>query len=436
MLIPDRAEASGFALRETGAAGQGNAFAGATAGAGDDISTMANNPATMTLHPGQHFSGTVTAIVPKGQFNKSGATFVGSAGGGNIGGGNGGDDIGPDALVPAVYYARQINADWFAGVSVTAPFGLVSEYDANWVGRYHAIKSDIKAMTFNPVVAHRLSNRLSVGGGVQIAYTRGILSNAIDFGSIDVVNLSGANGGAAGANDGHSTFEGDDLALGYNLGFLYQFRPDTRFGFAYRSKLHNRLDGAAHFDTGGAVGNAIATATGAFRTTGTQAEMNLPEMASLGVHHRLSPQWEVMAELAWTGWSRIRELRVTFDNTSQSHEVSDASWNNSMFYSVGATYKPNDRWTLRAGVALDETPVPDSTRTPRVPDEDRFWLSFGARYQVTPSSVLDIGYTHLFISDASINLLTGGPGNTFRGNLSGSYELSTDVLAVQYRTQF
>jgi long-chain fatty acid transport protein len=426
------AGASGFALREFSASGQGNAFAGATAAA-EDISTMAFNPAGLTRHPGESFAGAATLIVPRAEFMPSGATTIL---GGAIGGGNGGGDAAPDTVVPALFYARQLSSDWFAGASVTAPYGLVTDYDHGWVGRYHALKSDIRSINFNPVVAYKVTPHLSVAGGVQIAYTRGIMSNAIDFGTLDAVSFGGAFGGTPAGSDGTSTAEGDDLALGFNLGLLMEVRPGTRIGLAYRSKLHNRLDGATSFNNG-TVGEAIAAATGAFVQTGMQTEINLPETASVGIYHEVTDRLAIMAEAAWTAWSRLRELRLTFDNAAQSDNVITSTWEDTWFLAVGATWRANDRWVLRTGIAYDQSPVQDALRTPRVPDEDRIWFSLGASYHISPGASLDIGYTRLFLDDAAIGLsATADPNNAFRGNLSGRFDLSTDILAVQYRVQF
>jgi long-chain fatty acid transport protein len=432
LAVPGGAWASGFALREFGAAGQGNAFAGATAAA-EDISFMAFNPAGLTRHAGESFAAGATVILPRAEFTPSGATTVL---GGAIGGGNGGDDAAPDTVVPALFYARQLSPDWFAGASVTAPYGLVTDYEHGWVGRYHALKSDIRSINFNPVLAYKVTPSLSVAGGVQVAYSRGIMSNAIDFGTLDAVSFGGAFGGTPAASDGTSTAEGDDLALGFNLGVLFELQAGTRIGLAYRSKLHNRLDGAASFNNG-AVGDAIAAATGAFVQTGMQAEINLPETASVGIYHEVSDRLAIMAEAAWTAWSRLRELRLTFDNAAQSDNVITSNWEDTWFLAVGATWRANDRWVLRTGVAYDQSPARDTWRTPRVPDEDRLWLSFGASYRVYPGASLDIGYTRLFLDDAAIGLSsTADPNNAFRGNLSGHVDLSVDILAVQYRMQF
>lgn len=257
------ADASGFALRETSATGQGNAFAGATASA-EDISFMVNNPAGLTRHPGENFSGTMTAIVSKATFAKTSATLYG---GGNISGNNGGADAAMDSLVPAVYYAREISPDVYAGLSLTVPYGLISKYDPTWVGRYYGIKSDIKTFNFNPVVAYKATPQLSIGGGVQIAYTRGMLTNAIDFGTINTLQSLGVGGATPGAVDGFGEMEGDDIGFGYNLGILYEFRPGTRAGIAYRSEIHQKLDGEERFYNG-SIGNTISGLTGAFKNTG------------------------------------------------------------------------------------------------------------------------------------------------------------------------
>ena len=48
------------------------------------------------------------------------------------------------------------------GASVSAPFGLKTEYDADWVGRYNAIKSDVKTVDFTFSAALRSTTRFSL----------------------------------------------------------------------------------------------------------------------------------------------------------------------------------------------------------------------------------------------------------------------------------
>jgi long-chain fatty acid transport protein len=421
--------ASGLALREWSGTAQGNAYAGATAGA-DDISYMAFNPAGLTRHPGTQGAITFSYIAPYTEFSSDGASTVLA---GAITGTEGGDDGAPNTVLPAFYLSHQFSPNLFAGVSLTVPFGLATKYDDDWVGRYHAIESVVKAIDVNPMVAYKVTPKLSVGGGVRIMYAEGKMTNAVDFGTIDVAALAGANGGTPTMDDGFAEVRGDDFGFGYNFGVLYQLAPSTRIGAAYRSRVLTNLEGPAHFSNS-AVGDLVGAALGgSFVDTDISTKIDFPESVSFGIHHDLSPQWSVMAEAAWTRWSRLKELRVKFDNPVQPDEVIPSDWEDTWFLALGATYRHSDRMTFRFGVAYDQAPTPGDTRTPRVPDEDRTWVSLGLQYMFEGGSSLDFGYTHLFVRDASVDLSAADSANTFRGNLSGSFDIGADIFVLQYR---
>lgn len=428
-LYATAAGASGFALREWSATAQGNAYAGATAGA-DDITFMAFNPAGLTRHPGTQGAVNFTYIAPYTKFSADSATTVIPS---PITGTEGGDDGAPNVVFPTAYLSHQFSPKLFGGVSVTVPFGLSTKFDDDWVGRYHAIDTMVKAVDVNPVLAYRVTPKLSIGGGLRVMYAEGKLSNAVDFGTIDAVALSGAAGGTPTMDDGIAEVRGDDFGFGYNFGILYQLTPSTRIGAAYRSRVLTNLEGPSHFNNG-AVGDAVGAALGgAFVDTNISARIDFPETASFGIHHDISPKWSVMAEAAWTRWSRLKELRVKFDNPLQADEVIPADWKDTWFVALGTTYRHSQRLTARFGVAFDQTPTRNRTRTPRVPDEDRTWVSLGMQYAVSNTAFLDFGYTHLFIKETSIDLSTADPANTFRGNLSGHFDSGTDVFLLQYR---
>ncbi|MGQ0591294.1 MAG: OmpP1/FadL family transporter [Gammaproteobacteria bacterium] len=84
--------------------------------------------------------------------------------------------------------------------------------------------------------------------------------------------------------------------------------------------------------------------------------------------------------------------------------------------------------TLRSGVAYDETPVPNARlRSPRIPDQDRVWLTFGASYRYSETVSLDFGYAHLFIDDAGIDNTEVNTGHV----LSGAFDGEIDIIAAQ-----
>jgi long-chain fatty acid transport protein len=94
-------------------------------------------------------------------------------------------------------------------------------------------------------------------------------------------------------------------------------------------------------------------------------------------------------------------------------------------------YKLSDNWTLRGGLAFDQTPTQDSTRDPRIPDGARKWVSFGAGYSPTPNIALNIGYTHLFVDNGDVND-TSATGD----NLVGSFDNSGDLFGISMLYKF
>lgn len=427
-LAASGAMASGFALKEQSGAALGNAFAGATAGA-EDITYMFFNPAGLTRHEGNQVAAVASAIFAQSDFSNGAAS---NQGGAPITGGDGGGPFTP-VVVPALYGLWSIDEDLKFGVGVNAPFGLKTEYDNGWIGRYHAIESELQTVNVNPAVAYEIVDGISLGAGLQVEYATATLSQAIDFGSL------GPIGGAVPdpAQDGFAEVEGDDFGFGWNVGLLLEPIEGTRVGLAYRSMIAHTLEGDADFDLGtGGDGAIISGALGNFVDTGAQASVKTPESISAGIYHDIDDRWAVMAETSWTRWSRFQELRVSFDNPNQDDSVVTEDWDDSWFFAGGVTYRPAENWTLRLGVAHDQSPVPDGTRTPRVPDSDRTWIALGGQYAVGDWLTLDLGYTHIFVEDSSIALSSATPENQFRGNLSGDYDSAIDIVTIQGVVKF
>ncbi|MHB1083223.1 MAG: OmpP1/FadL family transporter [Thiobacillus sp.] len=389
--------AAGFALIEQNASGLGNAFAGQAASA-QDASTIFFNPAGMSLLP-------ESQLVVVGSLIKPSVNFTGAVTP-NIGGGDGGD-AGSLALVPASYYAHRLTPDVNLGIGVNAPFGLQTKYDSGWKGRTQAIKSKLETINVNPAIAWRASETLSVGAGLNLQYVRA-----------DLTNFAGALGTAK--------IKGDDYGWGFNLGALWQPTPDTRIGLAYRSEIDYKLEGDATFSA-----NAAANAD-------ITADLTMPASASLSLFQRLSPQFDLLADLTWTGWSSFDELRIKCASNSvvcvngATLSSTAENWDSKMRYSVGVNYHMNDAWILRSGIAYDKTPVSDMYRTARVPDQSRLWLALGAQYRMSQKDAIDVGYAHLFMDDASINKTEGSTPITLKGN----YKSSVDILSMQYTHNF
>jgi long-chain fatty acid transport protein len=280
-----------------------------------------------------------------------------------------------------------------------------------------------------------VTDAVSVGASLQIEYVDALLTSAIDFGTL------GASARIPGAvpaqQDGFADLEGDDVGVGFALGLLAEPWKGTRFGIGYRSHIDRKITGDAQFvldDSG--IGARLASASRAFTDTGLKAEVTTPESLSVGAYHDINDKWSVMGEVAWTNWSRFKELRIRFDNPAQPDNLTEQDWHDTMFVAAGDTFRPNDHWSLRAGVAYDQSPVPIRTRTPRIPDNDRLWVSFGLTYAPFANLEFGFGYTHIFLDDSTSQLFATAPGNGARGDFGGTIESSIDLLSAQVLWRF
>jgi long-chain fatty acid transport protein len=425
------AAAGGFALMEQGGRELGEAFAGATTNT-EDASSVFFNPAAMTALGARWLTLAGHLVVPSQRFNDAGSRLPGFAGGATLSGGGG--DAAQTVFIPNVYYAQEVTPDLVFGIGLNAPFGLSTDYNRDWKGRYHSLDSELDTINLSPALGARINRQLSLGAGVNVQYMRARLSNAIDFGTLCVGSLGIAPcdelGLAPQGADGHFKVEGDAVSWGWNLGALYSWSPNTRLGIAYRSKIDQTLRGDADFSVPAA---ALPLTRGGtvFVDTDAKAEVHLPDSLALGVYHRFGPRWAVAADVLWTRWSRFKELRIRFDS-AQPDLVSQQDWNDAWRYAVGVNYLWSPSWTLRGGVAYDQTPVPDpQLRSPRAPDSDRVWLTFGASHRFTNHATVHLAYAHLFINDPHIDTLspTGD-------RLVGRYEAHTDIVSLQMDWSF
>lgn len=438
--------ASGFALLEQSASRLGTAFSG-TAAVADDATTIFYNPAGLAKLTDPQLLVVASGVLLNSEFRNSNSQ---AALGQPLG--HGGGDAGDWNAVPAAYFALPLNDRFAVGMGVNVPFGLKLEYDDGWMGRFQALDSEIKTYNFNPSLSWRLNERLSLGVGVNYQRIQAELTNSVNYTAVVAQGLQGlvaagqlpasavpglilANGGL----EGHTVVRGDDSAWGFNAGLLFEFSDDTRVGLSYRSTVDYTLHGTVRFTPATAtnpVGAAIiagASAPGGALSNGpVSVDLELPDIATASVYHRMG-QFELTADIAWTGWSSIQELRIV-RGSGQVLSVTPERWEDTWRYAVGAAYQLNDQWKLRVGVAHDGTNVPNSTRTARLPDSERNWVAIGAQWNPGTSWVVDVGYAHLFADDAPMRQDDGNA--VARGFLLGEQDSAVDIVAAQVVYKF
>ena len=184
------------------------------------------------------------------------------------------------------------------------------------------------------------------------------------------------------------------------------------------------------------VGPVIPTLFQDQKISGT---ITLPAVASFNLFSQLTDKFALMGDVTWTGWSSFDKLTINFEGAGiagQSSTTTTENWDDSWRYSLGASYQLTEALKLRGGVAFDETPISDDYRTPRIPGEDRTWLSIGAGYQISESIYMDFAYAHLFVPDAKMQKTVANPEDTARGTVVGEFENSVDIVSAQLTYSF
>lgn len=411
ILFATNANAAGFHLREQSAAAQGNAYAGATAGAEDNSYTY-YNAAGLTRTKGTQFTFGATYIAPKATAKR-------------VRGEQGERDADVEnvvhaAIAPSFTISHQINDKWFVGLAGNSPFGMITKYDHEWVGSDHGVTSDVKTATFTPMAAYKINDQFSLGAGVQFQYLWAHLTSSASKKSVGMVRE-----------------DGNDLALGYQLGGMYELSDRTRFGVGYRSEIKHKIKGKMKSSE-----NALMysmepeyAAQGAFINSllnqSIKVELDTPAMLSFGAYHDINERWSVMAEYQRVFWSSFQDLTFvsrTGNNAPGKDYIASVSekWRDTNFYAIGTSIKLDEQWKLRLGLAYDQSAVTLSHRTPRIPDSDRFWMSAGLGYQYNEHLSFNMAYTYINARKAQLDTsLTGNDGY----NVKAEYHNSIQAFA-------
>lgn len=420
-LGASQAHGAGFNLLEQNASGLGNAYAGSAAIA-DNASTIYFNPAGMALLPGGNFSAGLNAIKPSFKFSDDGSTLPLGLTGGSPRAATGGEggDAGKWAAVPNIYLSYQLAPQWWVGLGVGAPFGLTTEYEEGWMGRYHSEKFAIETINVNPSVAYKVNDQLSLGLGVNWMHIDADYRLATPaafhpvLGPLDM--------------DTRVKMKGD--AWGWNAGILYQATPSTRLGLSYRSQVKITPDGTTKLRNR----NIPAGIPAPNINWDAQATIKLPDTAIFSVVHDLNTRWQLLADVSWTGWSSIPRLEIENSGPGAQNADLELKFKDAWRVALGANYHYNEQWTLKGGVAWDQSPVRDEHYRPTsLPDSDRYWVSIGAQYRPSKNATWDFGYTHLFLKNTDIN---NDSDLAKRGLVRGTYKNSGDILGVQFSYRF
>ena len=366
----------------------GRASAGRSA-VGFDATSVFTNPAALTQLEGtQQFVLGFTPVKINNVMHDRGSTVINGV---DLPA-QGLDTANGSALsaLPTLAWARRIGGErniWI-GAGVQAPFGLGLTYDGNEKVRYDTDEVRLRVIDASAVIGFKVSDSLSLGGGLNVQNTNAHLVNAVP-------NLSGTAVPGSPTTDGLLSVRGSNTDIGYNLGAHYRPLRDWQFGLHYRSSIDNALDGKL---TGSGLTGPLA---GLNQTFPTSVTVKYPGSVAASAAWQATDALQLLTEVRWWDWSHFNELRFKLQGGPTL--VRPEKYRDAWSAAAGAEYRLNPAWTVRAGYMFELTPTTDTTRSVAVPDANRHLFSVGASWAFQPGWAFDTAYQFIKWNTVTIN---------------------------------
>ncbi len=404
--VPTVCQGAGFALVQQGTAAmaQGNAFVAEA----NDASAIFYNPAGLNqLKRPQLYLGSFF-FFPDQEYR-----------------GWGGDSKTRPRLHNAgsFFLAVPVHDRVALGLGYFSPFGLSTDWPADWAGRYITTYSRLKTYNVNPVISLKLMDNLSIAGGVNFLWSDVRLRRRIPLITRPLV-------------DGKSDIKGSGTGIGANFGLLYEPLQGIKLGVSYRSPIY--------VDHNGRLELSLPTIVrGVPRSVDGSAKLIFPPSVTFGVSVNRFQPFTFNVDATWTGWSTYENLEVKLNRAilvngrPATSIVTEKNWHDAWALRFGANWQVKDNMKIRAGYTFDMTPVPNSTIEPQVPDANRHIFAVGGDLKVWR---LNLGFAYNFILNEARNkdnliAFNGVPLPDF-AQVNGKYQSHTHTLGLSAAYEF
>lgn len=359
------------------------------------------NPAAVTARDGINTESHAALILGQSDLTATGGSLNVPAQGSSTSG-----NIGDPALAPSSYANYQFGRFYF-GVSVNAPFGLTTKPERDWRGQALGRTSELLTVNAAPTVGYKIGPGLSVAVGVQVQYIDARLTSIVPrLGSV--------------------TIDGDDWGVGFTAGMLLEPSPNTTIGLGFRSSVSHRLEGRETSDLLGA--------------SPIEADVELPELVTFSLRQKVTDRLTFLGTAEWTNWSRVKSVDIkcltgrgtcrTF-GPGETLNALELNYDDGWFFAAGLEYAYSRSLLMRTGAAYEISPArSDASRTVRIADNDRFWLSAGATYNWSERTAIDLAYTHIFVKDGGIDQSSGPL------TLEADVESSVDIISASLKVKW
>ncbi|PYY79452.1 hypothetical protein DNK59_18260 [Pseudomonas sp. TKO26] len=454
-------QAGGFSTPTYGAPGWGRAFGGGSLFK-NDPSAAYNNPAAMAFIDQNIAQMTVDYARIKMKYKGNATDYQGQpastipvdsdgvpSGPAEELTGNGGQG-GFTAWLPTGFLVMPLNDRFAFGLSQVVPQGMRSTWDDGWKGRDFAVDTKIETVGVTGSLSFKVNDQFSLGAGLIVQHSTGFVSQNLNLTGAAALSPNIGIPFPSGVGSNLMRVKVDNTSVGWFTGVVWKPTEQDTLGLNYHAKIKNKMEGKYNIYAD-ALGRSYTTQPAGpngetlvelaypglkLNPDGANATTQLDIPATLGLDwvHVFNDRFTLGASATWTQWSSFKDLTLKSDgNTIVSIPY---RYKDSMMYSLGGDYKLTDQLTLRAGVAFDETPTRDSTRDPRIPDNDRWFTSLGFGYDIKaiPGLTIDGAYSRQFVKEAKLK--TVNQDRLGGSSLDGKVDAKGEVVSLSATYHF
>ena len=444
---PHAALAQGYGVYEHGTCAMGRAGT-AVASPCPDGSTIFFNPAGLALMTRQTLSAGGTVIIPSGGFENE---ITGTKTDLN-------DRIYP---VPHLYYQRRVTDRLAAGFGVFVPYGLETDWPEDFEGRFLGYKSVAQGIYFQPTLAAKLTDRISVGAGLDIVHLHVELHQHVDLSTVPLPPPGppgvtfGSLGIPTGTDFADSEVSGNGWNLGANLGVMWQATERLSLGIRYLTRQRIEIgEGTVNFNqlpTGItlAQGNPFGAPAGTqldavlapsflddslLGTQGGSTTLTLPDQFTVGAAFQVTSRLKVLFDWQRVNWEVFDELVLEFERAGTRTIVESYRATNG--FRLGGEYAMSSSTAIRGGFLTHQAAAPDQTVTPNLPEGKRSELTLGLGTRLGRALRVDLAYQYVDQADRRGRTTDGGLAVPTAAVNNGLYTFSAHLIGATFALEF
>jgi long-chain fatty acid transport protein len=343
-----------------------------------------------------------------------------------------------DASTPVFgYVAFSIYDNLKAGIGITTPYGSSMNWGKTWQGGNLVQDIALKAFSFQPTLAYRIGEKFSIGAGLMIAKGSVELSRSV----LPVGSLAGMLGDEyKDVVPVSATLTGkSEVALGYNLGVLFDINEKWSVGVSYRSKMDMKVEeGDAELIYASEMIKGVVSSQVPPLDQGTfKSQLPLPANINFGVAWKPSEKLILSADFQGVDWTAYEKLSLKFTpNVLGGYSIeADKNYNFAYAIRLGSQYALTDRFDARLGFYVDTTPVDEKYYNPETPGMTKYGLSTGFSFRPTTNFSIDVAFLAILGAGADGSYTYIDPLTKKEAVFSGSYKSTAYApsLGISYK---